>query len=77
MVIEDNNNLSLTFPTSIGQASQIEILILHSDPVAPSSKLQSTVTIPSSLFSDVNSYPAAPPAPVIQYVASLIPLNPS
>jgi hypothetical protein len=65
VVMEDDNDLPLTFPTSIGQASQMEVPILPSDPVAPSGELRSTVTIPSGLFSDVDSRPAAPPAPVI------------
>jgi hypothetical protein len=43
----------------------MEILILPSDPVTLSGELRSTVTIPSSLFSDVDSRPAAPLAPVI------------
>jgi hypothetical protein len=77
VVMEDDNDLPLTFSSSIGQASQMEIPILPSDPVAPSGELRSTVTIPSGLFSDVVSHPAAPPAPVIQYVAGLIPLNPA
>jgi hypothetical protein len=76
VVMEDDNDLPLTFPTSIGQASQMEVPILPLDPVALSGELRSTVTIPSGLFSDVDSRPAAPPAPVIQYVAGLIPLNP-
>jgi hypothetical protein len=40
-----------TFPSFVGCASQIEILIFHSEPVAPSGELRSTATIPSSFFS--------------------------